>query len=68
MKAADRICCDGQCSEGRACPLTAHQRRPAAQQRLAPGVLAGPYRKPRAAWLRRAYQAVWAWLITPERL
>lgn len=44
MSSADRICCDGQCSQGRACPLTSNQRRPAHEQRLAPGVIDGPYR------------------------
>lgn len=66
MKAADRICCDGQCSQGRACPLTAHQRRPAAEQRMAPGVIEGPFRRP--GRLRAALRAAWQYLIAPEVL
>lgn len=62
----ERFCCDGRCVQGRACPLTANTRRPAAQQRLAPGVVEGPYRKPRAA--RQAWLAAWAYLMQRGRL
>lgn len=57
----DRICCDGLCSQGRACPLTANTRRPACQQRLAPGVVQGPYRSPTrlaALWLALVERAL----------
>ena len=57
----DRICCDGQCSQSRACPLTANMRRPAGDQRLAPGILDGPYRRHTrvaALWLALVERAV----------
>ncbi len=62
----DRICCDGRCTQGRACPVTAHQR-------LAPGVVQGPYRRP--GRVRRLGRRVWtclvrgvsAYLSKPER-
>lgn len=56
----DRICCDGLCRDGRACPQTANLRRPAAEQRLAPGVIDGPHCRP--GRLRRIATALLAQL------
>lgn len=65
MKRADRICCDGGCCQGRDCPLMANQRRPAAQQRLAPGVIDGPHR--RAALRTRVARALANLLLRSRR-
>ncbi len=55
-----RTCCDGQCLQGRACPLVGYERaakdlpRPL---RFVPGVIDGPHARP--SWLRRLAARLW---------
>lgn len=52
---AARTCCDGQCEQGRACPL---QQPAAACKPLAPGAIDGPYTRrigPLQALLKRLF-------------